>query len=76
MEGAIFEEFKEARKVGKVVGALWLDAMQGQSFASSILKGWLILSQDACFTPALSSLIAGFKAIDDGSEYPTVVGLG
>jgi hypothetical protein len=38
MERALFKEFKEARKIGKAVGALWLDAILEQSIVSSILN--------------------------------------
>jgi hypothetical protein len=50
-----------------------LGAMQKQYIISNILKGLLKISLDACFITALSSLIVGFKAINNGSVYLTSV---
>jgi len=52
-----------------------LGAMLEQYTASNIPIRLLKMSLGACFTTALSSLIVGFKAINSGGIYPTVIGL-
>jgi hypothetical protein len=63
-------------RLGKQLELNGLDATLKQFIASSILnRSPRILSLDASLMPTSSSLIAGFKDIDDDSVSPTVVGL-
>jgi hypothetical protein len=66
-----------SKKLGRLERQLepnGLGAMLEQYTASNIPIGLLKMSLGVCFTTALSSLMVGFKAIDGGGIYLTVVG--